>query len=172
MSWLRYTFMVIALLGAIIYFALPFVLRMMGFQPHYKMPAFDLAGHRALIITTSHDKLGDTRRDTGVFGSEMTVPYYAFVDAGLEVDIVSVDGGEIPVEPWSMSWPLATQEDRRFKKDAVAMDMLMNSQSISEIDPDNYSVVFMAGGWGPLTTFLRVRSLPTLLHEPMRRGQL
>lgn len=148
MSWLRYTLGTIAVLAVIIYFGLPPTLRALGFHPHYEIPEFDLAGNRALIVTTSHDTLGETGRATGVFGSEMTVPYYAFLDAGLEVDIASIEGGEIPVEPWSMSWPMATREDRRFKSDAAAMEMLMNSRSVSEVDPDAYDVIFLAGGWG------------------------
>ncbi len=148
MSWLRYTLATIALLAVVIYFGLPPTLRAMGFHQHYEIPAFDLAGHRALIVTTSHDTLGETGRATGVFGSEMTVPYYVFLDAGLEVDIASIEGGEIPVEPWSMSWPLATPEDRRFRDDPAAMEMLLNSLPISEVDPDAYDVIFIAGGWG------------------------
>jgi len=58
-------------------------------------------GRRALIIATSHDTLGDTGKKTGVFASEMTAPYYAFLDAGMEVDVVSIKGGAIPVEPMS-----------------------------------------------------------------------
>ena len=148
MSWLRYALGTIAVLAVIIYFGLPLTLRAMGFHPHYEMPEFNLAGHRALIVTTSYDTLGETGRATGVFGSEMTVPYYAFLDAGLEVDIVSIEGGEIPVEPLSMNWPLATAEDRRFRSDPAAMEMLLNSRAISEVDPDAYDVIFLAGGWG------------------------
>lgn len=148
MSWLRYALGTIAVLAVIIYFGLPLTLRAMGFHPHYEMPEFNLAGHRALIVTTSYDTLGETGRATGVFGSEMTVPYYAFLDAGLEVDIVSIEGGEIPVEPLSMNWPLATDEDRRFRSDPAAMEMLLNSRAISEVDPDAYDVIFLAGGWG------------------------
>lgn len=148
MSWIKYALGAIALLAAVIYVAVPPTLRAMGFHPHYDIPEFDLAGHRALIVTTSHGTLGDTGRATGVFGSEMTVPYYAFLDAGLEVEVVSIKGGEIPVEPWSMTWPLATAEDRRFRNDPMAMKMLRNSQSIGKVDPETYDVIFMAGGWG------------------------
>lgn len=148
MRWLRYVLGVLAFLAIITYLALPPSLRAMGFHPHYEIPSFKLAGNRALIVTTSHDTLGDTGRATGVFGSEMTVPYYAFLDAGLKVDIASIRGGQIPVEPWSMSWPLATPEDRRFNNDATAMRKLMNSIPISEVDPRAYDVIFLAGGWG------------------------
>jgi len=148
MSWLRYALGTIAVLAVVIYLGLPPTLRAMGFHPHHEIPEFDLAGHRALIVTTSHDTLGETGRATGVFGSEMTVPYYAFLDAGLEVDIVSIEGGEIPVEPWSMSWPLATAEDRRFRNDPEAMEMVSNSRAIAQVDPEAYDVIFLAGGWG------------------------
>ena len=39
---------------------------------------------------------------TGVFASEMTVPYYAFLDAGMDVDLASPKGGLIPVDPMSL----------------------------------------------------------------------
>ncbi len=148
MSLLRNIIGIFVLLAVIIYFGLPPSLRVMGFHPHYEIPGFDLAGHRALIVTTSHATLGETGRATGVFASEMTVPYYAFLDAGLEVDIASIKGGEIPVEPWSMGWPLATPEDRRFKNDDAAMGKLGNSIPIDAIDAEDYDVVFLSGGWG------------------------
>ena len=40
----------------------------------------DLAGHRALVVATNHGTFAPAV--TGVFASELTVPYYAFVDAG------------------------------------------------------------------------------------------
>jgi len=73
MSLLRKILGTIAVLVVIIYFGLPPTLRAMGFHPHHEITAFDLAGHRALIVTTSHDTLGETGRATGVFASEMTV---------------------------------------------------------------------------------------------------
>jgi len=39
---------------------------------------------------------------TGVFGSELTVPYYVFLDAGRTVDVASPRGGPVPVDPLSM----------------------------------------------------------------------
>ena len=39
---------------------------------------------------------------TGVFASELTVPYYVFLDAGMQVDVASPRGGIIPVDPLSM----------------------------------------------------------------------
>jgi hypothetical protein len=38
----------------------------------------------ALIVATSHATLGESGKATGAIGSEFSVPYYAFLDAGLE----------------------------------------------------------------------------------------
>ena len=148
MTWLIYTLLTIGAIAGAIYVFLPPVLRAMGLHSHYEIPAFDLSGKRALVVTTSHGALGDTGRATGVFGSEMTVPYYAFLDAGIEVDIASIKGGEIPIQPWSMTWPLATHDDKRFLADAAAMEKLRKSIPISEVKAEDYDVIFMAGGWG------------------------
>ena len=148
MSWIKYALTITIILAAAVYFGLPPALRAMGIHPHYDIPAFHLSGKRALIVTTSHDTLGEAGQATGVFGSELTVPYYAFLDAGLEIDVASIQGGEIPVEPRSMGWPLATREDRRFRNDEVAMSKLMNSIPIADISAEDYDVVFMSGGWG------------------------
>ena len=53
---------------------------------------------KAVIISTSHSTLNKpgetTGKLTGVFASELTVPYYEFTDSGIEVDIASIKGGE------------------------------------------------------------------------------
>ena len=60
--------------------------------------AFDLAGHRALVVATNHGVL-DVGKPTGVFASELTVPYYLFLDAGMDVDVASPAGGIDPGRP-------------------------------------------------------------------------
>ena len=69
------------------------LLRAVGMHP--EDPAaerFDLAGRRALCIATNHGELTPGTR-TGVFCSELSVPYYAFLDAGMEVEVASPAGG-------------------------------------------------------------------------------
>lgn len=138
----------VSVVGIAVYYGLPAVIRALGFHPHYDVPKFKLGGKRALLISTSHGVLGETGRKTGLMPSELTVPYYAFLDSGLEVDIASPKGGAVPIEPFTMGWPIATPEDTRFKNDKAAMGKLLNSLKISEVDPDRYDVVFLAGGWG------------------------
>ena len=53
----------------------------------------DLTGRRALVVATNHPAL-DIGKPTGVFASELTVAYYAFLDAGMQVDVPSPAGGD------------------------------------------------------------------------------
>ncbi len=139
---------VLASLALLVWLGLPSLLRAAGLHPHHDIPPFDLSGKKALIVATSHDTLGEGGKATGVFASELTVPFYAFQDAGMTVDIASPKGGAVPVEPGSMGWPLATDSDLRFKRDAEAMRKLTHSLPIAEVDASAYDVVFLAGGWG------------------------
>jgi putative intracellular protease/amidase len=141
-----------ALIGVVALFVafLPQILSLMGLHPHFERQDFDLAGKKALIIATNHDTLGDPEDGvaTGVFGSELTIPYYEFLDAGMTVDIASIEGGEIPFEPVSMRWPLATPADNRFLADEDAQSKTTNSLRIEDVDFLGYDIIFMSGGWG------------------------
>jgi putative intracellular protease/amidase len=140
------------LIGAIVIIValLPQILSWIGFHPHYDREEFDLEGNRALIIATNHDTLGDPEDGvaTGVYGSELTVAYYEFLDAGMSVDIASIEGGEIPFEPVSLRWPLATDADRRYLDDEVAQNKTQNSLRIEDLDFTDYDIIWLAGGWG------------------------
>jgi putative intracellular protease/amidase len=170
MNWKIKTLMVIAALAGVVYVGLPLALRAAGLHPHYELPKFNLAGKRALVITTSHSTLGETGKATGVFGSEMSVPYYAFLDAGMEVDIASIKGGEVPVEPFSMGWPLASPEDYRFTSDSMAMAKLRSSIPIAQVDISKYDAVFMAGGWGAAYDFAQSDELAKLVTAANAKG--
>ena len=140
------------LIGAIVIIValLPQILSWIGLHPHYDREEYDLEGKRALIIATNHDTLGDPEDGvaTGVYGSELTIAYYDFLDAGMTVDIASIEGGEIPFEPVSLRWPLATDADRRYLDDEVAQNKTQNSLRIEDLDFTDYDIIWLAGGWG------------------------
>ncbi len=135
-------------LGLLIYAAVPPVLTGVGLHPHFQVPATQIKGRRALIITTSQAVLAPSAQATGVWASEMTAPYYVFKDAGLEVDLASIQGEEIPIEPGSTDWPLASESDKRFLADPVFQRQVRQSLKIDAVDMSRYDIVFLAGGWG------------------------
>jgi len=108
--------------------------------------SLDMRGTRALCIATNHGVL-DIGVATGVFGSELTVPYYVFLDNGMDVDVASPLGGVIPVDPLSMKETIRTSDDDRMLGDAAFRDKLTNSLAISDVDFASYDIVYFAGGW-------------------------
>ncbi len=131
---------------------LPKILHGFGLHPDYHGATYQLTGKRALVVTTSHSVLAlpgeEKGQATGVFGSELTHPYYTFLDSGFSVDVASVKGGEIPIDPSSFYYMMKTPEDRRYLEDSVAQAKVENSIPISDIDPNDYDVIFISGGWG------------------------
>ncbi|HQQ88413.1 MAG TPA: type 1 glutamine amidotransferase domain-containing protein [Smithellaceae bacterium] len=127
---------------------LPAVIKRMGMHPDYTGQRYMLPKGKALIITTSHDNLGNTGKKTGVFGSEMTAPYYEFLDGRMSVDIASINGGEIPIDPSSFNRFIISEYDKRYLKDPVFKNKVKNSLHIDDLEFAKYDIIFLAGGWG------------------------
>jgi putative intracellular protease/amidase len=137
---------------------LPNILHQAGLHPDYvDAQQYDFKGKKALIITTSHDVLhghGETTgKPTGVFASEMTVPYYEFQDAGMDVDVASIKGGEIPIDPQSFLFMIKSKADERYLEDEEFQKKTMNSLKIDNIDFTQYNTIWLAGGWGAAYDF-------------------
>ena len=132
---------------------------------------FELTGKRALVVATNTAVM-DIGKPTGVFASEMTVPYYAFLDAGMEVDVASPLGGVIPVDPQSIKAVLRTAKDDRFLADDELRDKVTNSLAIGELDMADYDAVFLAGGWGAAFDFGFSEALATKITEANAAGKI
>ncbi|MFB3907274.1 MAG: type 1 glutamine amidotransferase domain-containing protein [Candidatus Eisenbacteria bacterium] len=124
------------------------LLRGLGLHPEdRRAPSLNLSGRSALCVATNHGVL-DIGVPTGVFGSELTIPYYRFADAGMRVDVASPKGGIVPIDPLSLKEALRTPEDDRMLGDDVLRGKLTRSLAISEIEFASYDLVYFAGGWG------------------------
>jgi putative intracellular protease/amidase len=142
----------IVVLAGIFMLALPTILHKLGMHPEYQGASVSLQGKRALVITTSHNVLaaqGETEGPaTGVVASEMTHPYYVFLDGGMQVDLASIKGGSIPVAPDSLGRVSATPETKRFLQDSIFKAKVDKSIKIDDVDFTQYDIIFLAGGWG------------------------
>ena len=128
------------------------ILESRGLNPDFEGNKYNLEGKKALIVTTSHgvlNKPGETDgKATGVAASEMTAPYYEFLDANMEVHVASIRGGQIPVDPVSMRRYIRCEADERYLRDDIFQTKVKNSIPIEEVDFTQYDVIFFAGGWG------------------------
>ena len=138
---------------AIFVIALPTIVHKLGLHPEYTGETHQLpAGTRALIVTTSHEVLNapgeTTGKATGIALSELTHPYYSYLDAGMQIDVASIKGGQIPVDPSGLGRVMISPEDKRYLNDPTLLAKVENSLLIDDVDFTQYDAIFLVGGWG------------------------
>jgi putative intracellular protease/amidase len=109
---------------------------------------------RVLFITTSHKDLGESGVKTGVWLEEVATPYYGLKEERIHVEIASINGGNIPIDPLSESKDWMTEDTIRFKADKIAVYLMNTSLSLREVDPSKYDLVYFPGGHGPMWDFV------------------
>lgn len=125
-----------------------------------------------LFIVTSHAVLGDTGKSTGLWLEELATPYYAFKDAGYDVDIVSIAGGEVPLDPRSIEKESTTANVRRFLTDKEAMALIKHSPSVQNVDVTRYDALFLPGGHGTMWDLPGSKALAQIVSEAWNSGQV
>jgi putative intracellular protease/amidase len=109
-----------------------------------------VANKNILMVITSHAELGNTGEQTGFWVEEFAAPYYAFVDAGVNVTLASPAGGQPPIDPKSELADFQTPSTERYDNDAAAKALLADTAVLAGINAADYDGVFYPGGHGPL----------------------
>jgi len=106
---------------------------------------------RVLMIVTSNAKMGDTGKITGIWAEELAVPYYAFIDAGITVELASPKGGAVPFDPASLK-PKGQNEVHveRFLADAEAQRCCAATHTTAQLDATEFDAIFFPGGHGTM----------------------
>lgn len=142
-----------------------------------------MAAKRVLIITTSHDRMGETGKKTGLWLEELSTPYYALKDAGLDVTLASIRGGEIPFDPGSVPAPGRGGEEpsggeeipesvRRFLADEDAMRLARTSASVDQLAGIGFDALFMPGGHGTMWDYPGNARLAELIATAEEDGKV
>lgn len=147
-KWLAILAASLAAAGALVVVAPQAILQSLGLHPEFEGQRYLLPEGRALIIATSHDRLGEGGGVTGVAASELTAPYYELKGGRVDVDIASIRGGKIPFDPVTLSRFIRTHYDERYLEDPVLQSKVQNSMRIDDVDFTRYDVIYLAGGWG------------------------
>lgn len=104
------------------------------------------------IICTSAALMGDM--PTGAWMEEVATPYYALKAAGVDVTIVSIKGGEVPIDQGSLAGDFNTPDCVKFAADEEAMAALKNSVKLSEEHANSLDGIYLAGGHGTCVDFV------------------
>lgn len=93
-------------------------------------------------------------KKTGFYYEELSTQYWKLLDAGYTVDIASIADGKAPPDPSSLSetnkLPISV---RCFIEDKSSINKIENTLMISDVNPNNYSVIFLPGGHGTTWDF-------------------
>ncbi|MFJ8833828.1 type 1 glutamine amidotransferase domain-containing protein [Micromonospora aurantiaca] len=117
---------------------------------------------RALIALTSHSELGRTGRSTGYYVGEAAEPWEVFRSAGYDVDLVSVAGGEPPVD--------GRDENDSTQNDFLATAGVTDTPKAADVDPAGYDVILFSGGHGTMWDFPDDPDLARIARSVYERG--
>src|SRR6185312_1557344 len=108
------------------------------FVPHQGASAM-----RALIVVTSCNRL-PSGHPTGLWAEEYAVPYLALTKAGVAVVVASPKGGAVPIDEKSKP------SDSEARTWAPALAALRSSVSLDAVQHEDFDLIFLPGGHGPL----------------------
>jgi putative intracellular protease/amidase len=113
---------------------------------------------RAAIVISDPAVSTTTGWPVGFWWSELTHPYFAFTEAGWQVDIYSPRGGRCEWDALSdpedaSRWQAEDVISRGYKHDPDFLRLIEATPSVDALDVDAYDVLVVAGGQGPMFTF-------------------
>lgn len=126
---------------------------------------------KVLIVLTSHDQLGSTRRKTGFWLEELAAPYYRFKQAAAQLVLASPKGGQPPLDPKSNEPGFQTDDTRRFEADPEATKALANTVRLDTVSAGDFEAVFYPGGHGPLWDLAEDTVSARLIESTLRSGK-
>ncbi len=121
---------------------------------------------KILFVVTSHDKKGDTDEETGYYLGEVSHPWEVLHKAGYEIDFVSPKGGTPPVDGFDLKDPV----NKEFWENKEYKNKIDHSLKPSEVNPNNYSTIFYAGGHGAMWDFADNTELSAIASKIYENG--
>lgn len=112
----------------------------------------------------------------GFWWAELTHPYWAFVEAGHEVEIRSPSGGALQADGYSdpedaSGYSAHDVISLGFKKSAKHAALLQDTKSIADVDPTAYDAILVTGGQSPMLTFRGNAELQRLVARFYEAGK-
>ncbi|MFD1125043.1 type 1 glutamine amidotransferase domain-containing protein [Lentilactobacillus raoultii] len=126
---------------------------------------------KALIVATNTPKFDNVNRATGLWLREATHFQQVMQDNEIEVAYASPKGGYIPLDPLCLSGDNMDQIDWTFYlNDEFRNHSLAASIAPDKINPEDYQVIYFAGGHGAMWDFPENKALAKIAEQVMGAG--
>jgi len=135
------------------------------------------APKRILIVASNPSTSTQTGWPIGFWWAELTHPYWAFTEAGYEVEIRSPRGGTLQADGYSdpedaSGYSAHDILSLGFKKSAAHVALLESTQSIDGVKVSEYDALFVTGGQSPMVTFRGDEPLQKLVADFYESGKI
>lgn len=132
---------------------------------------------KVLLVAANPATSAQTGWPIGFWLAELTHPYWAFVEAGYEVEIRSPDGGALLADSYSdPEDPSGYSADDilslGFKRSPKHSALLQNTPSIASVNVADYDAIFLSGGQSPMYTFVENAPLHKLVADFYEAGKV
>jgi putative intracellular protease/amidase len=132
---------------------------------------------KILIIAANPAISSTTGWPIGFWWAELTHPWWAFTEAGCEVEIRSPDGGALSADGYSdpedaSGYSAHDLLSLGFKKSAKHLALLADTRSIADVDVAGYDAIFVIGGQSPMLTFRGNERLQRLVAAFYQAGKI
>ena len=123
---------------------------------------------KVLIACTNHYAYPTKTGKTGSWLSELTHFYEKMAGRRVLMDFVSPLGGEIPIDERSLD--LKDECNAKYWEDADFRNKLSNSLTPSQIQPEDYRLIYFTGGHGALWDLTENRELQEITAKIYERN--
>ena len=120
---------------------------------------------KILIIVTSVSMCERGKHKTGLWLSELTHMYDLAKEAGYNITIASTKGGNVPLDPESLKPMVLDKMTKAYYNDTAFMELLKHTQSLSEVQNEQFDVVYLAGGHGTMYDFPNDTTLQNIIKQ-------
>ena len=115
-----------------------------------------------LAVLTNH-QIDNNGNSTGLWFSELTHFYHIFEDTEYSVDFVSPKGGNVPIDPASLTNLDEISLD--YHNNSNFMERLKKTPSVNDINVKDYIAIYFAGGHGAMWDFSKNTELEDITRE-------
>ncbi|MDB5219680.1 MAG: thiamine biosynthesis protein ThiJ [Myxococcaceae bacterium] len=132
---------------------------------------------RILLIAANPSTSPTTGWPIGFWWAELTHPYWAFTEAGYDVEIRSPDGGALKADGYSdpedsSGYSAHDILSLGFKRSPKHVSLLEDTKSIDDVAVDRYDAIFVTGGQSPMVTFRGNAKLQKLVARFYEAGKV
>jgi putative intracellular protease/amidase len=125
---------------------------------------------RILAVVTNHREYPTRDDHTGLWFGELIHFYHPLDKAGYQIDIISPQGGAIPLDERSLSFLFMGKLEKQYQADTAFMEKLNHSLKPEDINPADYDAIYYTGGHGTMWDFPDAESLQAISRQIYENG--